>query len=104
MTLRALSFAAALALPALAGCTWEGRPDGAQAVHTPRGEYYGDIRRSNGVIDVPVVDPGLGGDEALPSAEATADAPVPLDQPAPTTGTADNTTEVEEALTPGTEQ
>ncbi|MDT0632197.1 hypothetical protein RQM47_09160 [Rubrivirga sp. S365] len=108
MTLRVLAFAAALALPALAGCTWEGRPDGAQAVHTPRGDYYGDVRRSNGVsdvpvVDVPVVEPGLG-DEALPSAAATADAPVPLDQPAPTTGTADNTTEVEEALTPGTEQ
>ena len=113
MTLRALPLAAVLALPAFAGCTWEGRPDGASAVHTDSDGYfddeYGDDAGLDGIsgvdatLDVPVVDPVMG-DEALPSGAATADSPVPLDQPAPTTGSADNTTEVEEALTPGTEQ
>ena len=101
-----------LALLVLAGCTWEGRPDGADAVHTDSDGYFDDryddggldgIRGVDATIDVPVVDPVMDG-EALPSGAATQDAPVPLDQPVPTTGAADNTNEVEEALTPGTEQ
>ena len=101
-----------LALLVAAGCTWEGRPDGADAVHTDSDGYYDDEYRDGGLdgiegvdatLDVPVVDPVMG-DEALSSGAATADSPVPLDQPAPTTGTFDTTTEVEEALTPGTEQ
>lgn len=110
MTLRALPL---FALLLVTGCTWEGRPDGASAVHTDSDGYYedeyGDDAGLDGIsgvdasLDVPVVDPMMG-DEALPSGQATRDSPVPLDQPAPTTGTADNTTEVQEALTPGTEQ
>ena len=101
-----------LALLLVAGCTWEGRPDGADAVHTDRGGYfddeYGDgglngIEGVDATLDAPVVEPLQGG-EALPEAGATRDAPVPLDQPVPTTGPLDTTTETEEALTPGTEQ
>ena len=101
-----------LVLLAAAGCTWEGRPDGADAVHTDSDGYYDDeygdggldgIEGVDATLDVPVVDPVMG-DEALPSGAATADSPVPLDQPVPTTGPLDATTEVEEALTPGTEQ
>ena len=102
-----------LALLVVAGCTWEGRPDGADAVHTDSDGYFNDrvyddggldgIRGVDATLDVPVVEPVMG-DEALPSGEATQDSPVPLDQPVPTTGSFDTTTEVEEALTPGTEQ
>ena len=99
-----------------AGCTWEGRPDGADAVHTDSDGYYDDrygdgyddggldgIGGVDATLDVPVVDPVMG-DEALPEAGTTRDSPVPLDQPVPTTGPLDTTTETEEALTPGTEQ
>ena len=115
MTLRALPLAAVLALLAFAGCTWEGRPDGASAVHTDSDGYFDDeysddagldgISGVDATIDVPVIDPTMGDDEAaVASSQQARDSPVPLDQPAPTTGSADNTTEVEEALTPGTEQ
>lgn len=98
-------FSALFLLVALAGCQWEGRPDGAEAVHSTSDGYYG-------VEDAPQITP-LGGrsDEAEVIEPLDPDAfgdyreaPVPLDQPAPTTGTADQTSEVEEALTPGTEQ
>ncbi len=93
---------AALLLAALAtGCTWEGRPDGASANHTTLDGYYdnGGVRElelSYEIATEPI--------EPLDGATSPSAAPVDLTQPAPTTGTADATSEVEEALTPGTEQ
>lgn len=92
-----------LALAPLAACTWEGRPDGAEAVHTDGDRYFDD---GNAVTHTP-----LGGTagtlpdaaevvEPLPTGDPGA-APVPTDQPAPTTGTDDEVSAVEEALTPG---
>ena len=97
--MRALPLGLLLALPlATAGCQWEGRPDGGAAA-----ERTGDVRQPAARLDPvplnegPVVEPVEGVD--APDA-----APVDLTQPPPTTGTADATSEVEEALTPGTEQ
>lgn len=94
---------AVLLLSVLAsGCVWGDRPDGAAANHTPQGGVYnnGGTRTSDPLYDmnteitVPLDD----------AATSPTQAPVDLTQPAPTTGTADATSEVEEALTPGTEQ
>ena len=98
-----LRLSALALLATLAGCQWEGRPDGAEAVRTAGDGFYESEYQ-------PQVTP-LGGsatdrDVAVPL-DATAPAggaPVDLSQPAPTGGTADATSEVEEALTPGTEQ
>ena len=96
-----LRTSAAVLLAVLAtGCTWEGRPDGPAAMHTTSSDtYYNDGDR--------VSDPLYDGDEITVPLEGVGDpagAPVDLSQPAPTTGTFDTTSEVEEALTPGTEQ
>ena len=98
-------FARALTLVALSalavGCTWEGRPDGPAVMHTTSSDtYYNEGDRVSdplfdGTRDLTVP---LNDEAALPS-----EAPVDLTQPAPTMGTDDNTSEVEEALTPGTE-
>ena len=93
-----LRFSALIALTALAGCTWEGRPDGAEAVHSASDGYYEDA-------GAPQATPLGGGADAM--VEPLGDEvtpPVERTQPPPTTGTADATSEVEEALTPGTEQ
>ncbi len=88
---------------ATTGCTWEGRPDGAEAVRTESGGYFdaeGQPQSSplGGIpTEVEIIEP-------LDGTPTPTEAPVDLSQPAPTTGTADNTSEVEEALTPGTEQ
>ena len=104
MTLR---ISALLLVTALAtGCTWEGRPDGASANHTTIDGFYED----EGALatdpmygtQAEVIEP-LDGEGGVPAAAAN-EAPVDLTQPAPTTGTVDATSEVEEALTPGTEQ
>ena len=101
MTTRLLSTALLALL--VTGCTWEDRPDGAEAVRTTGdGFYESDAAPQSTPLsgiptEVEVVEP-------LDGAETPTDAPVDLSQPAPTTGTADNTSEVEEALTPGTEQ
>ena len=85
------------------GCTWEGRPDGADAVRTQSGGYFdAEAEPQSSALggiptEVEVIEP-------LDGAPPASDAPVDLSQPAPTTGTADNTSEVEEALTPGTER
>ncbi|WP_420455000.1 hypothetical protein [Rubrivirga sp.] len=99
-----LRLSALLALVALVGCQWEGRPDGAEANHSASDGYYDADAApqatplGGGVgTEVEVVEP-LGG------VDAPGTAPVDLTQPPPTTGTADATSEVEEALTPGTEQ
>jgi hypothetical protein len=91
-------------LLAATGCTWDDRPDGADAVRTSSDGYFdaeGEPQSSplGGIpTEVEVIEP-------LDSDPATIDeAPVDLSQPAPTTGTADATSEVEEALTPGTER
>ena len=102
MTLR---ISALLLLAALAsGCTWEGRPDGASANHATIDGFYEDegALASDPMYgtQAEVVEP-LDGE--IPAAAAN-EAPVDLTQPAPTTGTVDATSEVEEALTPGTEQ
>ena len=101
MTLR---ISAALLLAALAtGCTWENRPDGAEANHTTIDGFYED---EGALASDPVY--GIGTDaeviEPIGGVDGPTEAPVDLSQPAPTTGTADATSEVEEALTPGTEQ
>ena len=94
MPLRVLAL---LALAALVGCQWEGRPDGASAVHSASDGYYEDE-------GMPQTTP-LGGEaEVVEPLDAAASPPVDLTQPPPTTGTEDGTSEVEEALTPGTEQ
>ena len=106
MTLRisAVLFLAALAT----GCAWENRPDGASANHTTIDGFYEDegALASDPVYGIgteaEVVEP-LGGVGDIPESAAN-EAPVDLTQPAPTTGTVDATSEVEEALTPGTEQ
>ena len=93
--MRSLSSGLLVALALLAtGCQWNGRPDGGSAVHT------GGVDQSNydRTDDVEVVEP-LDAAPAAPGA-----APVDLTQPPPTMGTDDATSEVEEALTPGTEQ
>ncbi len=102
-------FAPLLLLALLAGCTWEGRPDGADAVHTASDGYFDDgidptetPLGDGGIqplapVDAEIIEPP--GDASAPGA-----APVPMGQPAPTSGTIDNTSEVEEALTPGSEQ
>ncbi len=91
-----LRFSALLALALLAGCTWEGRPDGASAVHSAGDGYY----EADGA---PQATP-LGGDaETIEPLDAEVTPPVERTQPSPTTGTADATSEVEEALTPGSE-
>ncbi len=90
-------FFALLLLVALTGCQWEGRPDGAEANHSNEDGYTDDILGTPMGTEAEVVEP-LGG---VPTPGA---APVDLTQPAPTTGTADATSEVEEALTPGTER
>ena len=103
-----LSALVLLALVPFVGCTWEGRPDGAAAVHTSSDGYFDDEGAptepplggrglETAPVDAELVEPLDG--EPTPGA-----APVPLDQPAPTSGTEDNTSPVEEALTPGTEQ
>ena len=101
MTLR---ISAVLLVAVLAtGCAWENRPDGAQANHTTIDGFYED---EGALAADPVY--GIGTDaeviEPIGGVGGPADAPVDLSQPAPTTGTADATSEVEEALTPGTEQ
>ena len=97
-----LRLSALLLVAVLAGCTWEGRPDGASAVHTSSDGYYEDdgAPQTTPLGTGDVVEPL---DASRPAPAATA-APVDLTQPPPTTGTADATSEVEEALTPGTEQ
>ena len=94
-----------LALAPLAACTWESRPDGADAVHAASDGFYDD---GNEAVDTP-----LGSGRGLPEAAAAGDAlpiqlpeggvdaPVPTPTPAPTTGTEDDVSAVEEALTPG---
>ena len=101
MTLR---ISALLLLAALAtGCTWEGRPDGASANHATIDGFYED----EGAL---ATDPMYGTQAEViepldgEASAAANEAPVDLTQPAPTTGTLDATSEVEEALTPGTEQ
>lgn len=84
------------------GCAWDGRPDGAAANHSPLDGVYDNegALTSDPVYGAraEIVEP-LDGEAVMPT-----EAPVDLTQPAPTTGTQDNTSEVEEALTPGTEQ
>ena len=80
----------------LAGCQWEGRPDGGSAVHTGGVDQMGDLDPA--LREAEIIEP-LDSEPIGPEAQA----PVDLTQPPPTTGTADNTSEVEEALTPGTE-
>ena len=94
--------AAVLLAVLVTGCAWEGRPDGASGNHTPIDGTYDNegIRTSDPVYDVSdEITVPLDDAQITPSA-----APVDLTQPAPTTGTDDNTLEVEEALTSGTEQ
>ena len=93
-----LRVSALLVLAALVGCQWEGRPDGAEAVHSASDGYYE-------VDGAPEATP-LGGDAEVvePLGTGGSGAPVDLTQPPPTTGTEDATSEVEEALTPGTER
>lgn len=106
MSLRLSASILLLALVPLVGCTWEGRPDGSAGVHSDSDGYFDDgvdpieTPLGGGPIVSDVEEPVEPlGDDAL----APTEAPVLLDQPAPTTGTDDNTSEVEEALTPGTE-
>ncbi|MGB3541408.1 hypothetical protein [Rubrivirga sp.] len=90
-------------LLAATGCVWEGRPDGADAVRTASDGYFdADSEPQSSPLggipsEVEIVEP-------LEGVAPVTDAPVDLSQPPPTTGTADATTEVEEALTPGTER
>ena len=91
-----------LAFSLAAGCAWEGRPDGAEAVHSAS-DGFGDLDPTatplGGVpLERPIVEP-LDGPNTLPG--PVADAPVPITQPPPTTGTDDQVSPVEEALTPG---
>lgn len=90
------------ALAPLTACTWEGRPDGADAVHTASDGYFDD---GNEATDTP-----LSGTRGLPPA---ADVVEPLDTQTtlpssdgavtlpPTTGTSDDVSATAEALTPG---
>lgn len=112
MSLSRLSPLLLFALALLAGCTWDERPDGADAVHTDSDGYFDeDVDPTetplggSGVelvepVDSEILEP-VGDGAGAPA--GVGGAPVPLDQPVPTTGTEDNTSEVEEALTPGTE-
>lgn len=97
---------AALGGTLVTGCAWEGRPDGASANHTTIDGFYED---EGALAADPVYGIGTEAEvvEPLDASEAIRPgmaAPVDLSQPAPTGGTADATSEVEEALTPGTEQ
>lgn len=92
-----------LALAPLAACTWEGRPDGADAVHTASDGFYDD---GNEAVETPLgSERGLPEDAAaagaLPTGLPAADADAPIPTPAPTTGTDDDASAVEETLTPG---
>lgn len=92
-----------LALAPLAACTWDDRPDGGDPLHRGEADFVRDIEGRRSPADGVLLDP-LGApndDQALPS---VSEAPVPLPQPTPTTGPVDATSEVEEALTPGTER
>lgn len=92
-----------LALAPLAACTWEGRPDGADAVHTAGDGYFDD---GNEVTDTP-----LGGSATEPAgivepldtqiAPPASDGAVTLP---PTTGAGDDVSATAEALTPGGDQ
>ncbi|WP_412070188.1 hypothetical protein [Rubrivirga sp. IMCC43871] len=96
-----LRLTALVLVAGLAGCTWDDRPDGAEAVHSASDGYYGEYGPQatplgGDLVDAEVIEPLDGG--------AGVDAPIPTPQPVPTTGPSDTTTEVEEALTPGTER
>ncbi|WP_412062230.1 hypothetical protein [Rubrivirga sp. IMCC45206] len=97
----------ALALVAgLSGCMWEGRPDGAEAVHSASDGYYGEYGPQatplgGDLVEAEVIEPLDGSAGTVGDGVA---APIPTPQPVPTTGPSDTTTEVEEALTPGTER
>ena len=94
--------AAALALGLLAGCSWDDRPDGGDPLHQGEDDFARDLDGRALQRDAAEADPFDPYDaEALPS---VSEAPVPLPQPVPTTGSADATSEIEEALTPGTER
>lgn len=86
----------------LAGCAWESRPDGGEAVHSDAasGEagVYGPRAAPLGgdLVDAEVIEPLDG--------SVGADAPIPTPQPAPTTGPSDATPEVDEAPSPGTDR
>lgn len=95
-------FAALLALGLLAGCTWDERPDGGDPLHRGDEDFYRTLDDQALERDYAEADPYDPYDrEALPT---VSEAPVPLPQPVPTTGPADATSEIEEALTPGTER
>ena len=105
-----LSLLLLLVLAPLAACQWEGRPDGAEAVHSASDGYYEpgveptDTPLGGGPlvpaypVDAEIVEP-LDPNAPLPDA-----APVPQTRPAPTSGTEDTISPVEEAPTPGTDQ
>lgn len=94
--------AALLALGLLAGCTWDNRPDGGDPLHRGDEDFYRTLESRELEVDNVEADPyDPYNREALPSVD---EAPVPLPQPVPTTGPADATSEIEEALTPGTER
>ena len=87
MPLRLTAF---IALAALAGCTWDSRPDGASAVHSASDGYYESEAAPQttplgGGGDAEVVEPL--GDEITP--------PVELTQPPTTADTPDATSEVD---------
>lgn len=107
MSSRLAALVLLVGLAPLAACTWEGRPDGASAVHTDSNGYLGE-----GFDDGDeAADARLGVDyDAVPADEIvepldSETAPVP-DGGAltPTTGEGDEVSEVEEALTPGGDQ
>lgn len=87
MPLRLTAF---LALVVLAGCTWEGRPDGASAVHSASDGYYeGDAAPQTTPL-------GGGGDgELVEPLDDEITPPVELTQPPPTPDTPDATSEVD---------
>lgn len=98
MTTR-LFAAALLALAPLAGCMWEGRPDGGDPLHRGTGEYTPGVDARYGLRGpsvAPVTEPYDV--EAVPSVDP---APVPLDQPDPVNDLGGSVSETERALTPG---
>ena len=79
-------FSVLLALVALTGCQWEGRPDGAAAVHSAGDGYYE-------AEAAPQATP-LGGAEVVEPLDP-AGAPADLTQPPPTPNTSGATSEVD---------
>ncbi len=97
-----LSALALLVLVPFAGCTWEGRPDGAAGVHTDSDGYFDDGTEP---VGTPL---GGGGLDSAPAGseivEPLSADPAPLPPPAPAAGTEGPSSSVDAVSTPESDQ